>query len=80
MVAGGPVRARQAALVLSKLRGLVRQVFMHTLSAISSETTEASKCRFGDYKNAHLLDKSDPRWLHEKEVCLCAPARACACT
>jgi hypothetical protein len=51
------------------------QVFMHVLSAMSSKKTDASKGRFSDYKKAHLLDKSDPRWLHKKEVCACV--RAC---
>lgn len=41
---------------------------MHVLSAMPSTTTAASKVCFGDYKKAHTLDKSDPRWLHEKEV------------
>jgi len=48
---------------------------MHVLSAMSSKKTDASKGRFSDYKKAHLLDKSDPRWLHKKEVCACV--RAC---
>ena len=59
-------RARnQVKFALATFRGLIRQVFMHVLSAIWGNS------RFGDYKNAHLLDKSDPRWLHEKEVCVC---------
>ena len=41
------------------------QVFMHVLSASPWKKKEK---RFGDYKQAHKLDKSDPRWLHEKEV------------
>ena len=67
-------RARnQVKFALTTIRGLIRQVFMHATSVMSPETTDASKGngRFGDYKNAHLLDKSDPRWLHEKEVCVC---------
>ena len=44
---------------------------MHALSANSSSRKEASTVRFGDYKMAHTLDKSDPCWLHEKEVCVC---------
>jgi len=44
------------------------EVFLHVLSAESSETKGAPTVRFGDYKMAHTLDKSDPRWLHEKEV------------
>ena len=63
-------RARnQVKFALATFRGLIRQVFMHVLSAIWGNS------RFGDYKKAHLLDKSDPRWLHKKEVCACV--RAC---
>ncbi len=36
---------------------------MHVLSAVSE-----SGVRFGNYKDAHKLDKNDPRWLHAKEV------------
>ena len=63
--------ARQVTYAHAKMRGLIPQVFMHALSAMSSETTDACKGRFGDYKTAHTLDKSDPRWLHEKEVYVC---------
>jgi hypothetical protein len=38
------------------------QVFMHVLSS------SKSRKRFGNYKDAHKLDKSDPLWLHAKEV------------
>ena len=41
---------------------------MHVMSAYPWNKKEK---RFGDYKQAHKLDKSDPRWLHEKEVCAC---------
>ena len=41
------------------------EVFMHAMSASPWDKKEE---RFGDYKHAHKLDKSDPRWLHEKEV------------
>jgi hypothetical protein len=41
---------------------------MHVMSAYPWNKKEK---RFGDYKQAHKLDKSDPRWLHEKEVCVC---------
>ena len=69
------VRARQVTIAHAKIHGLMSQVFMHVLSAMSSKKTDASKGRFSDYKKAHLLDKSDPRWLHKKEVCACV--RAC---
>ena len=62
------VRARQVTIAHAKIHGLMSQVFMHVLSAMSSKKTDASKGRFSDYKKAHLLDKSDPRWLHKKEV------------
>jgi hypothetical protein len=41
-----------------------RQVFMHVLSV----NPWKSGGRFGQYKEAHELDQSDPTWLHEKEV------------
>ncbi len=47
-------------------RILIRlEVFLHVLSAT---TGAKSATLFGDYKQAHTLDKSDPRWLHAKEV------------
>ena len=56
---------------------LMPQVFMHVLSAMASKTTATSKVRFGDYKMAHTLDKNDPLWLHEKEVCVCVCVCVC---
>jgi hypothetical protein len=41
------------------------EVFRHVLSATAGAKIAT---RFGDYKQAHTLDKSDPRWLHAKEV------------
>ena len=41
------------------------QVWMHVLSARSERK---SGMRFGNYKDAHTLDKNDPLWLHAKEV------------
>jgi hypothetical protein len=41
------------------------QVWMHVLSARSERK---SGMRFGNYKDAHKLDKNDPLWLHAKEV------------
>ena len=41
------------------------QVWMHVLSARSERKSEM---RFGNYKDAHTLDKNDPLWLHAKEV------------
>jgi hypothetical protein len=40
------------------------QVFLHALSA----TQMTSGIRFGDYKKAHELPETDPRWLHPEEV------------
>ena len=40
------------------------QVFLHVLSA----TQMTSSIRFGDYKKAHELPETDPRWLHPDEV------------
>ena len=40
------------------------QVFLHVLSA----TQMTSGIRFGDYKKAHELPETDPRWLHPEEV------------
>ena len=41
---------------------------MHVMSAYPWNKKEQ---RFGNYKHAHELDKSDPQWLHEMEVCVC---------
>ena len=38
---------------------------MHVLSA---NPWDKSAKKFGDYKQAHTLEKTDPRWLHAKEV------------
>ena len=39
-----------------------------TTAALPPRKVAHALTRFGDYKKAHLLDKRDPRWLHEKEV------------
>ena len=38
------------------------------MHAVSAKPWDKSAQRFGEYKEAHTLEKTDPRWLHPKEV------------
>ena len=46
------------------------QVFLHALSAYSSDSKGGGGVQFGEYKTACERECSDPLWLHEEELCM----------